>query len=334
MGDRGHSPGTQVEESVNASGLPFISVVIPTRPGEGDVPAALAARRLDYPPDRIEVIVARGRQPSVQRNHAVREARGEIIYFLDDDSVPPVDNLHRALIHFQDPNVWMVGGPNLCPATAPFLERVLATVLGAWLAFMSSRARYEPVGVARPSGEKELILCNLIARKAPFLEAGGFDEALYPNEENALMDALQQRGGVLMYDPQLVVERRPRPTLRAFIRMGFTYGRGRAEQCRLHPTLGSLPNFVPAVFCLYLVLLPFLPILLRWPLALYALALMGQVLLSLPRHGLIRSICALPLVTVTHISYGLGLWRGLTTSPQPAAHRVSGDVVIERSSSV
>ncbi|MBI1841262.1 MAG: glycosyltransferase [Verrucomicrobia bacterium] len=315
---------------MNASGLPFISVVIPTRPGQGDVPAALAARGLEYPADRLEVIVARGRQPSVQRNLAVREARGEILYFLDDDALPAPGNLRRALIHFQDPKTWMVGGPNICPATAPFLERVFAAVLGAWLAFLSSRARYEPVGRARSSGEKELILCNLIARKTPFLEAGGFDEALYPNEENALMDALQRKGGALIYDPEFIVERRPRPTLSAFIRMGFTYGRGRAEQCRLHPTLGSVPNFVPAFFCLYLALLPFLPPIFRWPLAFYALALAGQVAMSTPRHGLFCSLCAAPLVPVTHISYGLGLWRGLTTSPKPAAGHVRGEVVIER----
>ena len=86
----------------------------------------------------------------------------------------------------------MVGGPNLCPDDAPFLEKVFAVVLGSWIAFGPSRARYDRVGVVRATGEKELILCNLLARRAVLLELGGFDEALYPNEENALMDALQQ----------------------------------------------------------------------------------------------------------------------------------------------
>jgi len=36
-----------------------------------------------------------------------------------------------------------------------------------------------------------LILCNLLARKDAMIELGGFNEALYPNEENALMDELQ-----------------------------------------------------------------------------------------------------------------------------------------------
>jgi hypothetical protein len=30
------------------------------------------------------------------------------------------------------------------------------------------------------------------------------------------MDGLQQRGGRMVYDPEFIVHRRPRPTLRAF----------------------------------------------------------------------------------------------------------------------
>ena len=152
----------------------------------------------------------------------------------------------------------MVGGPNVCPPEAPPLEQVFARVLASWLAFGPSRARYAAVGRVRETGEKELILCNLLARRQAMLDLGGFNEALYPNEENALMDELQKRGGKLIYDPALLVRRRPRPSLKSFARMLMTYGRGRAEQFRVHPTFGSALNFVPPLFCLYLLALPFL----------------------------------------------------------------------------
>src|SRR2546429_72100 len=83
------------------------------------------------------------------------------------------------------------GDPALCPPESPALERVIALVMGSWLAFGPSRARYQAVGRLRETDEKELILCNLLARRSTLVEAGGFDEALYPNEENALMDAVQ-----------------------------------------------------------------------------------------------------------------------------------------------
>jgi len=339
------------------SELPRVSIIVPTKPGQADIKSVAAARQLDFPKEKLEIIVARGKQPAVQRNRALHEASGEIIYFLDDDSQPPPDALRRAVKHFQNPAVQMVGGPNLCPPTAPFLEQVFAVVLGSWIAFGPSRARYAQVGRIRASGEKELILCNLLARRSAMLEAGGFDEALYPNEENALMDELQKRGGQLIYDPDIYVHRRPRSSLRAFCKMLMTYGRGRAEQFRLHPTLGSAMNFVPPVFVLYLLLIPLwawlglselivqfnsilpagdgsvrsvpLAFVLVWiPLVTYALALGVQTIVNCGR-GVARGCCALPLLFATHFLYGLGFWLGLFTQVQSAKPGAT-EVTLER----
>ena len=298
-----------------------------------DVMALKAVRQLDDPPGQLEIIVARGRQPSAQRNKAVKAARGEWIYFLDDDSIPARENLRRLEAHFTDPKVAMIGGPNLCPPDAPSLEKVFATVLASWLAFGPSRARYAPVGSIHDSGEKELILCNLMSRRDVFLELGGFNEALYPNEENALMDELQKRGRRLIYDPEFVVLRRPRRTMKAFLKMLVNYGRGRAEQFRLHPTFGSTLNFVPPLFCVYLLLLvavavlgvdkipPLLAFALVLPLDFYVLAVLVQTLVSITSNGVVRGLLALPLLVASHIFYGLGFWRGCFTKPrtQPRA---------------
>jgi hypothetical protein len=94
------------------------------------------------------------------------------------------------------------------------------------------------------------------------------------------MDQLQQLGFKLVYDPDFVVLRRPRSSLRAFCRMLLTYGRGRAEQFRVHPTFGSVLNFVPPLFCLYLISLPLVLPLLgglgALPLALYCIAVVSE----------------------------------------------------------
>ena len=318
--------------------MPTVTVVIAARPMQAEVEAVKAAKLLDYPRAKLEILVARGKQPSVQRNTAIRTARGELIYFLDDDSTPRPDNLARAAKAFADPQVKMLGGPNLCPKDAPLIEQVFALVHGTWLAFFSSRARYASVGEPRETSEKELILCNLVARRDSLLELGGFNEALYPNEENALMDELQKRGAKLLYDPDFVVCRRPRSNLKAFSKMLLNYGRGRAEQFRLHPTFGSVPNFAPALFIQYCLLAPVLALIpanakfaskLLLPLGVYATALVIQAAALIPRAGFIRSVCVIPLILLTHILYGAGFWRGLFTPLKPPGERPKVEVKLE-----
>ncbi len=318
--------------------LPIVTVIIAAPPQLAEVQAVAAARKLDYPADRLEIIVARGKQPSVQRNVALRAARGEWIYFLDDDALTPPDNLRRAEKFLHNPAVAMVGGPNVCPPGAPLLEQVFAVVLASWLAFGPSRARYTPVGEMRDTGEKELILCNTLARRDTLLALGGFNEALYPNEENALMDELQKRGQRLVYDPNFFVHRRPRRTLKAFLKMLRTYGRGRAEQFRLHPTPGSALNFVPPLFCLYLAALAFLNclsipnslrLLIAVPMIVYFVATILQTLASMKNAGVVRAVLAWPLLVASHIFYGLGFWRGLFTKLDANANKVRTEVVLE-----
>ena len=309
-------------------------MLIAARPDQAEVKAASAARQLDYPVEKLEILLARGRQPSAQRNEGLKAARGDLVYFLDDDSIPHPQTLRKAVAHFVDPLVQVVGGPNVCPEAAPALEQVFAAVLSSWLAFGPSRARYARVGRVRDTTEKELILCNLVGRRQGFLDAGGFDEALYPNEENALMDKLLDRKGRLLYDPEVVVERRPRRTAKAFVRMLMTYGRGRAEQFRRHPTPGSALNFVPPVFVWYLALLP---VLVWWqgvwtlgPLALYALVVLGQGAWLVWSQGLMRGLGAVPFIVMTHVLYGLGFWRGIFTrlaEPGSASRPGGGEAV-------
>jgi len=315
--------------------VPSVTVLIAARPIQAEIKAVVASRALDYPADRLEILVARGQQPSAQRNAALKAARGDIIYFLDDDSVPEPGNLRRGVPHFKDPKVQMVGGPNLCPEDAPPLEQVFAQVLASWLAFGPSRARYAAVGQVRETSEKELILCNQLARRQSMLDLGGFNEALYPNEENALMDELQKQGGKLIYDPQLLVRRRPRRNLRAFARMLMTYGRGRAEQFRLHPTPGSALNLVPPLFCGYLLALPFVLALTSigkvclLPMACYVLAVLAQAVVLAAGGKVLRSFAAILLIVLTHILYGLGFWRGLFTALRRPGQRAPGQVNLE-----
>ena len=107
-------------------------------------------------------------------------------------------------------------------------------------------------------------------------------------------------------------------------------GRGRAEQFRLHPTLGSALNFVPPFFCLYLLIGPWFGWIGLLPLAAYLLAVIGQTIASMKTYGIVKSLLALPLVILTHVFYGFGFWRGLFTKLKGAQAKPPVEVSVER----
>jgi succinoglycan biosynthesis protein ExoA len=144
------------------------------------------------------------------------------------------------------------------------------------------------------------------------------------------MDELQKRGGKLFYDPELIAYRRPRPTLKAFGRMLLNYGRGRAEQFRLHPTIRSAPNFAPPLFCLYLILLPVLPRIFSWPLAAYGTLVLVQSLAVVPLKKLHWFPAVAVLIGACHVFYGLGFWWGCLTKPKPPPPTITAEVKLEK----
>ena len=118
--------------------------------------------------------------------------------------------------------------------------------------------------------------------------------------------------------------------------MVMTYGRGRAEQFRLHPTFGSTLNFIPPLFLVYLLALPFTALLpsrvgkiALVPLALYAVVVLLQVAVLATGGQILKSLAALPLIVLTHLLYGLGFWHGLFTSLKPPDKRPPAPVVLE-----
>ncbi len=115
-----------------------------------------------------------------------------------------------------------------------------------------------------------------------------------------------------------------------------TYGRGRAEQFRVNPTVGSALNFVPPLFCVYLLVTiaslfaaPSFAKVLLIPLGIYVLAVLAQAIASMRTASVLYALAAIPFVVMTHILYGYGFWRGLFTKLK-APERMQVPVKIEK----
>lgn len=313
---------------------PLVSIIIPVKPG-GRVKALECVKWLDYPVERLEVFVSEGNQPSRQRNEAAAKAKGEILYFLDDDSCPVPDALKRMVGHFEDEKVAVVGGPSITPEVDTLFQRSCGAALGSILGGFSIRNRYRRVGEARVSSENELILCNLAFRKSSFMEEGGLNEGLYPNEENELMNRLQKNGNKLIHDPEAYVLRSQRNTLRAFVKQMLNYGRGRAEQTLVSPSSFRPSHLVPTIFLIYLLSTLFSKnILYLVPLGCYLLInLSSSVYCSLKQKEWRLLYLLPPLYLIMHICYGAGVvwggFRGLVrTGDRPSCQVVIRQVAI------
>lgn len=287
------------------------SIIIPVKPG-GYVAALEHLRKilpdsLDY-----EILLAEGNAPSKQRNLAADAATGDILYFLDDDSLIESQNLTLCLSAMVDPLVAVVGGPSLTPVSDSLLQRLFGIALASFIGSGAVHNRYRRVGQIRETTDKELILCNMAVRRSVFVELGGFNQSLYPNEENEFLERAATSGYKLLHNPDMYIYRSQRKNLKAFVRQMFSYGRGRGEQTLITGNF-SLISFIPMLFVVYLatVLIFVKYNLFLLPLLLYVCIVFSGTFFMIIRTRNLVTTLLLAIYPLMHIVNGLGLIYGL-----------------------
>jgi hypothetical protein len=233
-----------------------ISVIVPA-PTLSPEPAVLGdLTKLDSP--EMEILVAVGSNPSHQRNRAAAAATGDILVFLDSDCRVDQAYVDRVLIHMAAGRR-VVGGPILLEQPASAREMLFQSLLGHPFLTGVSSARYRPAGELRECDDSQLILCNMAVGRDIFVTSGGFEERLYPNEENEWMTRLRAGGISCWHDPELIVHRPQRKTWKAFFRMLTGYGKGRTKQFRVSKkwdTVRQLPALALVGGILFFLLRP------------------------------------------------------------------------------
>ncbi len=287
------------------------SIIIPVKPG-GYV-AAIEHLKTIIPEDQpYEVMLAEGNAPSLQRNRAAREAAGDILYFLDDDSLIAPENFARCSAGMNDPLVAVVGGPSITPEHDTSLQRLFGAALSSVFGSGVVLNRYRSEGQIRETTDKELILCNLAVRRTVFIDLNGFNECLYPNEENEFLERVTSAGYTLLHDPSFSVYRSQRRSLKAFVRQIFGYGRGRGQQS-LITSKYPVPSFIPLFFVIYLAiaLAGVKYVLLLAPLVIYLTSALFSSIRIVIRSGRLFYLFLIGIYPLMHVANGLGILRGL-----------------------
>ena len=216
--------------------------------GDREVADAVTARL----PEARVCLVDRA-LPGAARNLLVNEARGDLLFFVDDDAALEPHALallvDLAEIH---PEAGVFGGPNDTPPGSSRFEVVQGAALASILGSGPVRRRYGP-HPAGPADERFFILCNLAVRRASMVP---FAPDLVCAEENAVLSAMSRSGVAMYYHPRLVAYHHRRPTLRGFAQQMFKYGHGRGQLTRREPQTLRPAYLVPSLMLLYALVAP------------------------------------------------------------------------------
>lgn len=249
------------------------------------------------------------------RNRLTEAAAGELIVFLDDDTICPTGFL-GAVVACADahPEVGVFGGPNLTPPDATSFEQAQGLVLASLIGGGPARRRYR-LGPPTIGEDGNLTLCNMAVRRrlGPV-----FREDLTGGEETDLLARLRHDGVAMRSDPALMVWHQRRSTLAAFARQMHKYGDGRGQTAPRTPPTCAAAGLVAAAGVLTstgaLAQTSMLAA------ATYTMAVVAFACAAALQARSARTGCAFTLQAVTlHGGYLIGFVRGATRPRPPTA---------------
>jgi len=265
------------------------------------------------PDKRVRIIPTGDITPPKKRDIGIKEARGEVIAFLDDDAYPPQGWLKNALRNFQDPQVAAVGGPAVTPASDTILQKASGAVYASRLVSASFVYRYLP---KKRREVEDYPSCNLIVRRSVLEELGGFNTDFWPGEDTKLcLDITKKLGKKIIYDPGVLVYHHRRSFGLQHFRQVANYALHRGYFVKRHPqTSFKFSYFVPSLFTAALIFggaASFFSAPLRIAylcgLLLYIAAVFGA--------SILKGLTLFPFVffgiIFTHLAYGIWFLKGL-----------------------
>ena len=319
---------------MNSSSFQPVSVILPILNEERDLNQCITAiLQQDYPAD-IEIILALGpstdkttliaeklsaadkriklvNNPSGQTatglNLAIKKSSYEILCRIDGHSEISSTYIKTAVEIMNNQGAVNVGGMMFADSEKG-LQRTIAQAMRSKLGVGSSK--FHTGGSA---GESETVYLGTF-KKSAVLAVGGFDERYIRAQDWELNYRLRKNGGLIWFDPRLVVTYRPRNTFRKLAKQYFQYGRWRRVITRQHQNTMNFRYLAPPIAVLIILLSVFFAVLLDpvliTPVIIYFASLIaGGIFIGKK----ITDKLLMPFVLATmHLSWGIGF----ITSPK------------------
>ncbi len=245
--------------------------------------------------------------PGKARNHAIKEVKGEWVFFLDDDAYLLPSYGEVVLPFLSNPNIDVLGGPDSPPPGMSALSLSLALSLSSPFCTGPTFGRHKSIGQReRVCDEETLTSCNLWIRTS-LLGDTPFPEDYLRGEETLLLARLKQEGRGIYYHPKLKVAHFRRTKWIRLLKPTFFAGFYRSKFMRLNQQKNNGIFWLPSLFVL-LHFLIFLDPMVFFYLARMYLSVIFFVGLALAMR--VKEIKLFPLIAFIHyfvvFTYGLG----------------------------
>lgn len=176
----------------------------------------------------VKIVTEPGAGFGHARNVGVKNATGDLVFFIDSDCYAEPDWIEKILAHFDKPEIAGVTGQTRLWNTNSGVARFLAYVGGRMN--MPTQRKYVKIAPTM----------NLAVRREVIEEVGGFDETLIRCEDTDLTYKISRKHKIL-YEPEAVIWFKGSPTLRVASRKCIRHFTGVGQLFAKH---GLNPSFV------------------------------------------------------------------------------------------
>ncbi len=239
-------------------------------------------------------------------NIGIRQATGNIIIRLDAHTAYAPDYFERILETFEHTNAHIVGGP-MRIAKGNYIQNAIGYATSTVFGIGSSSFHFEAF-----EGFTDSVYLGAW-KKDIFRTTGLFDEAFVRNQDDEFNYRAGQQGFTIYQSPAIKVYYHPRKTFRQLFSQYFQYGYYKPMVLSKIKSAIRLSHLVPALFTLYLIILPLscfaLGPAMVAPLIVY---LLGALYFALAASQSFRqTIYIIAVYPLLHIAYGTGFMAGL-----------------------
>jgi glycosyltransferase involved in cell wall biosynthesis len=314
---------------------PFVSVIVPCRNEAVFVGRCLdSILTSDYPPARMEVIVADGRSTDgtlelltrraageprlrvidnpqaitpVALNRAIAASRGEILVRFDAHAVMPSDYLHKCVALLEASGAANVGGTiRTVPQSSGVFSAPIAEALASRFGVGNSCFRTS-AGAKGPRPADTVF--GGCWRRELFARVGGFNEQLPRSQDIEFNSRLRRAGETILLDPEIVCDYYARSALSSFWSHNFCNGVWAILPFAFSNATPIRPRHcIPLLFVVSLLISILLPF--PWKLAVpatYAAANLASSARTALMKRRIGYLALMPVAFATlHLAYGLG----------------------------